>query len=42
MKITLLEYATTEILKIDGVKIYGTSNHKSGIISFNIEGNSSL
>ena len=35
---TLLEYATTEILKIDGVKIYGTSNHKSGIISFNIEG----
>ena len=35
---TLLEYATTEILKIKGIKIYGTSNHKSGIISFNIEG----
>ena len=33
----LLEYATTEILKIEGVKIYGTSNHKSGIISFNID-----
>lgn len=32
----LLEYATAEILKIEGVKIYGTSNHKSGIISFNI------
>jgi cysteine desulfurase/selenocysteine lyase len=35
---TLLEYATSEILKIEGIKIYGTSNHKSGIISFNIEG----
>lgn len=34
----LLEYATTEILKIEGIKIYGTSSHKSGIISFNIEG----
>ena len=33
----LLEYATAEILKIEGVKIYGTSNHKSGIISFNID-----
>ena len=32
----LLEYATAEILKIEGVKIYGTSNRKSGIISFNI------
>ena len=34
----LLQYATAEILKIEGVKIYGTANHKSGIISFNIEG----
>jgi len=34
----LLKYATSEILKIDGVKIYGTSKMKSGIISFNIEG----
>jgi cysteine desulfurase/selenocysteine lyase len=32
----LLQYATTEILKIEGVKIYGTVKHKSGIISFNI------
>ena len=32
----LLQYATTEILKIEGVKIYGTAKHKSGIISFNI------
>ena len=34
----LLQYATSEILKIKGVKIYGTAEHKSGIISFNIEG----
>ena len=34
----LLKYATSEILKIEGVKIYGTSKKKSGIISFNIEG----
>ncbi len=34
----LLQYATAEILKIEGVKIYGTAKHKSGIISFNIEG----
>jgi len=34
----LLKYATQEILKIEGVKIYGTSEKKSGIISFNIEG----
>ena len=34
----LLQYTTSEILKIEGVKIYGTSKNKSGIISFNIEG----
>ena len=34
----LLQYATAEILKIEGVKIYGTAKHKSGIVSFNIEG----
>ena len=34
----LLQYATTEIQKIEGVKIYGTAKNKSGIISFNIEG----
>ena len=34
----LLQYATSEILKIEGVKIYGTSDNKSGIISFNIDG----
>ena len=34
----LLQYATAEVLKIEGIKIYGTAAHKSGIISFNIEG----
>ena len=34
----LLQYATSETLKIEGVKIYGTSKNKSGIISFNIKG----
>ena len=33
----LLKYATSEILKIEGIKIYGTSKKKSGIISFNID-----
>ena len=32
----LLKYATSEILKIGGVKIYGTSTKKTSIISFNI------
>lgn len=34
----LLKYATDEILKIEGLKIYGTSKNKTGIISFNIQG----
>jgi cysteine desulfurase/selenocysteine lyase len=34
---SLLEYTTSEMLKIDGIKIFGTSNNKSAIISFNIE-----
>ena len=33
----LLEYGTEELLKIDGVRIYGTSN-KTSVISFNIAG----
>ena len=32
----LLQYATEEVLKIEGLKIYGTAENKSGIISFNI------
>ncbi len=34
----LLQYATSEILKIEGARLYGTSKNKSGIISFNIKG----
>jgi cysteine desulfurase/selenocysteine lyase len=30
----LLDYATAEIQKIDGVKLYGTAKHKSGVLSF--------
>ena len=33
-----MQYATAEISKIEGVKIYGNSIKKSGIISFNIDG----
>ena len=33
----LLEYGTQELLKISGVKIYGTSN-KTAVISFNVAG----
>ncbi|WP_282178858.1 aminotransferase class V-fold PLP-dependent enzyme [Maribacter stanieri] len=34
----LLEYATQELLKIEGLKIYGTAKNKTSVISFNIEG----
>jgi cysteine desulfurase/selenocysteine lyase len=34
----LLDYATEKLLKIDGLKIYGTSKNKVAVISFNIEG----
>ncbi len=34
----LLEYATKELLEIEGLKIYGTSKDKTAVISFNIEG----
>ncbi|UGU18316.1 cysteine desulfurase [Sinomicrobium kalidii] len=34
----LLKYATEELLKIEGLKIYGTSEHKTSVISFNLEG----
>ena len=33
-----MQYATSELLKIEGVRIYGTSKNKSAIISFNLEG----
>ncbi|MEL0455039.1 cysteine desulfurase [Flavobacteriaceae bacterium SZ-1-7] len=34
----LLEYATEKLLEIEGLKIYGTSKHKTSVISFNLEG----
>jgi cysteine desulfurase/selenocysteine lyase len=34
----LLEYATEELLKIEGLKIYGTAQRKTSVISFNIQG----
>ena len=34
----LLDYATKKLLKIDGLKIYGTSKNKVAVISFNIDG----
>jgi len=34
----VLEYATAELKKTEGLKIYGEAPEKSGVISFNIEG----
>lgn len=34
----ILKYATAELNKIPGMKIYGTQKEKSGAISFNVEG----
>ena len=34
----LLNYANTHLLKIPGLRIYGTQPEKSGVISFNVEG----
>ena len=34
----LLQYATKRLLEIPGVRIYGTSERKTSVISFNIEG----
>ncbi|AEW87450.1 cysteine desulfurase [Flavobacterium columnare] len=34
----LLEYATEKLLKIEGLKIFGTSVNKTSVISFNIQG----
>lgn len=33
----LLEYGTNRLLEIEGLKIYGTSNQKTSVISFNID-----
>ena len=34
----LLDYATQELLKIEGLKIYGTAAQKTSVISFNVAG----
>lgn len=34
----LLNYATEKLLQIEGLRIYGTGEHKASVISFNIEG----
>jgi len=34
---TLLEHATSELLKIEGLKIYGESAQKTAVVSFNIK-----
>ena len=34
----LLNYATAQLIKIPGLRIYGTQSEKSGLISFNVEG----
>lgn len=34
---SLLDYSTFKLLEIDGLKIYGESNQKTAVISFNIE-----
>jgi cysteine desulfurase / selenocysteine lyase len=34
----LLHYATSKLLQISGLRIYGTQAEKSGVISFNIDG----
>ena len=37
-ELELLTYATNRLLEIEGVKIYGTSQEKTSVISFNIKG----
>lgn len=34
----LVQYATEQLLTIEGLKIYGTAAHKTSVISFNIDG----
>ena len=34
----LLDYATKRLLEIEGLRIYGTSDRKASVISFNIDG----
>lgn len=34
----LLEYAQKQLLEIDGLKVYGEKAHRTGVVSFNLEG----
>ena len=34
----LMDYATEQLLSIEGLKIYGTAENKTSVISFNVEG----
>ena len=34
----MLDYATEQLLQVDGLKIYGTTEGKAPIVSFNVEG----
>ena len=34
----MLSYATEKLLEIEGLKIFGTSENKTSVVSFNIEG----
>ena len=34
----LLNYATSRIRELDGVRLFGTAEHKAGVISFNLDG----
>jgi len=38
LEVELLQYATQELSKIDGIKFIGTADEKVSVISFNIEG----
>ena len=35
---SLLKYATEKLEKLEGITIYGTSDNKAGVISFNLKG----
>jgi len=37
-ELELLDYATKRLLEIDGLRIFGTSEEKTSVISFNIDG----
>lgn len=34
----LLQYATSQLMSLDGIRVFGTSDHKSSVISFLLDG----